>query len=85
MPHAGRLFRRFQGAGSTAAAACATGRNQENVACVLAGLPFPDLFRPGRWRTWGPDGKPIAITRTSPRDGGEPVKGPLADVLMKKP
>ncbi|AVS73439.1 hypothetical protein [Paracidovorax cattleyae] len=57
----------------------------EKLPGVLAGLPFPDLFRPGRWRTWGPDGKPIAITRTSPRDGGELVKGPLADVLMKKP
>ena len=39
----------------------------------LANLPFPDLTKPGQWRTWGPDGNPISTTRTSPRDAGSPT------------
>lgn len=41
---------------------------------ILSKLPFPDLTRPGEWRTWGPDGQLIATTRTSPRDSGRPVQ-----------
>lgn len=52
---------------------------------VLASLPFPDLTRPGRWRTWGPDGKLIAATPTSPRDGGTPVPhGRVVKILSKE-
>ncbi len=41
---------------------------------ILANLPFPDLTKPGQWRTWGPDGNPISTTRTSPRDTGTPAR-----------
>jgi len=51
---------------------------------ILERLSIPNFLRPGQWRTWGPDGEPIAITRTSPRDGGEPVRGPLANELLRK-
>ncbi|SFD34629.1 hypothetical protein [Paracidovorax konjaci] len=57
----------------------------EKLPGVLGRLPIPDFLRPGQWRTWGPDGQPIATTRTSPRDGGELVKGPLAQELRRKP
>lgn len=39
-----------------------------------AALSFPNLKKPGHWRTWGPDGEPIATTRTSPRDTGNPSR-----------
>lgn len=41
---------------------------------ILANLPFPDLTKPGHWRTWGPDGVPVSTTRTSPRDNGIPAR-----------
>lgn len=56
----------------------------EKLPGILSRLPIPDFFRPGQWRTWGPDGHPIATTRTSPRDGGELVKGRLAHELTRK-
>ncbi|WCM93469.1 hypothetical protein M5C99_01665 [Acidovorax sp. NCPPB 2350] len=56
----------------------------EKLPGILSRLPIPDFLRPGQWRTWGPDGQPIATTRTSPRDGGELVKGPLAWELLRK-
>lgn len=56
----------------------------EKLPGVLERLAIPNFLRPGQWRTWGPDGQPIATTRTSPRDGGELVKGPLAHELMRK-
>ncbi|SFD69908.1 hypothetical protein [Paracidovorax konjaci] len=56
----------------------------EKLPGVLDRLPIPDFLRPGQWRTWGQDGHPIATTRTSPRDGGELVKGPLAHELLRK-
>ncbi|MDA8444565.1 hypothetical protein [Paracidovorax valerianellae] len=56
----------------------------EKLPGVLERLAIPNFLRPGQWRTWGPDGQPIATTRTSPRDGGELVKGPLAHELLRK-
>ncbi|GKT22397.1 hypothetical protein [Acidovorax sp. SUPP3334] len=56
----------------------------EKLPGVLERLAIPNFLRPGQWRTWGPDGQPIATTRTSPRDGGEPVKSPLAHELLRK-
>lgn len=49
----------------------------EKLPGILSTLPIPDLLRPGRWRTWGPDGEPIATTPTSPRDTGDLLKRPL--------
>lgn len=40
----------------------------ESLPGKLAKMPFPNLTKPGQWRTWGPDGSPISTTRTSPRD-----------------
>ena len=40
----------------------------EKLPGKLAALPFPDLTKPGQWRTWGPDGALISTSRTSPRD-----------------
>ena len=48
----------------------------EKLPGKLANLPFPDLTKPGQWRTWGPDGIPISTTRSSPRDRGNPVANP---------
>lgn len=45
----------------------------EKLPGLLSKFPLPHLMRPGQWRTWGPDGQPLAVTRTSPRDGGRPV------------
>jgi len=56
----------------------------EKLPGALERLAIPNFLRPGQWRTWGPDGQPIATTRTSPRDGGELVKGPLAHELLRK-
>ncbi|GKS87215.1 hypothetical protein AVMA1855_23705 [Acidovorax sp. SUPP1855] len=56
----------------------------EKLPGALERLAIPNFLRPGQWRTWGPDGQPIATTRTSPRDGGELVKGPLAQELLRK-
>ncbi|MDA8456762.1 hypothetical protein M4R22_18535 [Acidovorax sp. GBBC 3334] len=56
----------------------------EKLPGMLGRLPIPDFLRPGQWRTWGPDGQPIATTRTSPRDGGELVRGQLAQDLLRK-
>ncbi|MDA8523012.1 hypothetical protein [Acidovorax sp. NCPPB 4044] len=56
----------------------------EKLPGMLERLPIPDFLRPGQWRTWGPNGQPIATTRASPRDGGELVKGPWARELLRK-
>lgn len=57
----------------------------EKLPGVLSGIPFPNILRPGEWRTWGPDGQPIASTRTSPRDKGRPLTGTKASNLLKSP
>ncbi len=57
----------------------------EKLPGVLSGIPFPHILRPGEWRTWGPDGQPIASTRTSPRDKGRPLTGTKASNLLKSP
>ncbi|BFO53595.1 hypothetical protein [Acidovorax sacchari] len=56
----------------------------EKLPGVLERLAIPNFLRPGQWRTWGPDGEPIATTRTSPRDGGGVIRGPLANELLRK-
>jgi hypothetical protein len=45
---------------------------------ILEGLPIPDFWRPGTWKTWGPDGVMTAETRTSPRDTGRLLGGKAA-------
>lgn len=42
---------------------------------------FPDLRKPGTWRTWGPDGTLISDLPTSPRDRNVPV--PTDDELRQ--
>jgi hypothetical protein len=56
----------------------------EKLPGILERLAVPNLLRPGQWRTWGPDGEPIATTRTSPRDGGRPVTGRSAEEILRK-
>jgi len=56
----------------------------EKLPGILGRLPIPDFLRAGQWLTWGPDGERIAATRTSPRDGGELVRSPLAYELLRK-
>jgi len=56
----------------------------EKLPGILAALPMPDLFRPGVWRTWGPDGQPIATTPTSPRDTGDLLKGTLMQKIRQR-
>ncbi|AVS97113.1 hypothetical protein C8242_01590 [Paracidovorax avenae] len=56
----------------------------EKLPGVLERLAVPNLLRPGQWRTWGPDGEPIATTRTSPRDGGSPITGRSAREMLRK-
>ncbi len=56
----------------------------EKLPGVLERLAIPNLLRPGQWRTWGPDGEPIATTRTSPRDGGQPITGRSAREILRK-
>ena len=51
---------------------------------VLASLPFPDLTNPGQWRTWGPNGEMISVTRTSPRDRGNSLPHAAAMEVSKK-
>ena len=49
---------------------------------ALAKLPIPDFWRPGTWRTWGPDGVMTAETRTSPRDTGRLVGAREAQEIL---
>ncbi|GKS83761.1 hypothetical protein AVMA1855_06435 [Acidovorax sp. SUPP1855] len=56
----------------------------EKLPGVLAMLPMPDLLHPGVWRTWGPDGQPIATAPTSPRDTGDLLKGALMQKMGKR-
>lgn len=54
----------------------------EKLPGILKELPIPDVWRPGTWRTWGPDGSMTAESRTSPRDTGRLLGGQAAQEAL---
>jgi hypothetical protein len=48
-----------------------------------ASLRIPNIFRPGSWGIWGPDGKPVASARSSPRDRGLPLPAAQAQEFLQ--
>ena len=50
---------------------------------ILGKLSIPDFWRPGTWRTWGPDGEMTGEARTSPRDTGRLVSAREAQEILR--